>query len=141
MEAQRVLGVVAAPARVPDALHHLEPDRIARLVASVDEKARHALRLGRADVGGLEDRAEDSLGGDRVAPDELAVADDPATEVLRPGAILCGVEDHPSDLLRTELGGLLGECQERVGLAISEELLRVDALAGGPGDLLLRVDA
>ena len=74
VETQRVLRVVFAAAVIRQAPHHAEPDLEAGLVQLVREEARRALGIDRADIGGLEDRAQRALCRDRVLLREVTVS-------------------------------------------------------------------
>src|SRR5690348_14315215 len=66
IEAERVLRVVIAPDVVPDLAQRLQRIVVACRIPLLDEQSRNAFGLGNAQVGGLEDRAQDPLGGNRI---------------------------------------------------------------------------
>src|SRR5262249_30948279 len=68
-------GVELAPPVVGQVAHGLERVLVVLRHALVDEEARGALGLGRADVGGLENGADGALGGHGMLADELLVAE------------------------------------------------------------------
>src|SRR5215510_2083402 len=84
VEADRVLGAVAAPLPIGQLPHGLGGVLVVCRNAALDERTGHALGLQRADVGRLEDGAQRTLGRDWVSPSELPVGDDHAAEVLGP---------------------------------------------------------
>ena len=71
VEAHRVLGIELAPAVVGQLRQRLERVFVARREPAIDQTLRGPLRLGGADVGGLEDGTQKALGGDRMIADEL----------------------------------------------------------------------
>ena len=79
VEAQRVLRVVLAPAVVGQLRQRLERVVVPLREPAIDQTLRGALRLGGAEVGGLEDRAQHALGRDRMLADEVAVARRPCS--------------------------------------------------------------
>lgn len=76
IEAYAVLGIILALSAVRNVPHSLEGVFVALREASVHEKSRDPLRLEGAEIGGLQDRPQGALGGDRMLPHERRV---PAT--------------------------------------------------------------
>ena len=74
VEPQRVLRVELAPDVVGQLGQRLERVVVVLREAAIDQAPRGPLRLGGADIGGLEDGAHRALGRDRMVPDELRVA-------------------------------------------------------------------
>ena len=73
-EAQRILRVELAPAGVGKIRQRCEGVVVLLCEPAIDQLLRGPLRLGGADVVGLEDGAQDALGGDRMTADELCVS-------------------------------------------------------------------
>src|SRR5581483_371681 len=93
VEAHRVLRLVLAPAVIGDALHRLERKPVFFREPSLHDEPGRTLRIGGAEVGGLEQRSQGPLGRHGVLADEVAVRGDGAAEVLGPGPIHRAVHD------------------------------------------------
>ena len=140
VEPHRVLGVVLAPAVVGHLAERLERVVVSLREPAIDQPLRGPLRLGGAEVGGLEDGAQDALGRDRMVADEVAVADQHAAEVLRPRLVGGAVEDHVADLAGAQLLRLGRKAEEGIDLALGEQLHRRCRRAGRPSRCPLRVE-
>ena len=98
-------------------------------------------RFGGAKIRGLEDRTHHALGGDRILPDEIAIASQQTTEILRPGAVHCGVDDHMPDMSGAQFLRLRRKAQESIDVAVDEKLDRFDRRVGDPMDVSERFEA
>src|SRR5712692_3142925 len=125
IEAHGVLGVVVAPLGVWEPTDRFERIVIALGVAPIDDESRCAPGVERAEVGRLQDRAYCSLRGHGMPSDELTVARDDATEVLRPRAVDGAIDDHVTDFFRPEFLRIGREPQIGVDLPLIEEPHRV----------------
>src|SRR5215471_11677238 len=117
VEAQGVLRHVLAPARIGNF-----PERLPRVlelgrILPFHEKASHAVRLARAEVGRLEERAKCSLCRYRMRAGELPVGRRHAAEILGPWPVGRGVDHDMTDLPRPQLLGLGREPDEGVHAA------------------------
>ena len=88
--------------------------RLKRVIVStgkpgIDQELCRPVRLRGADIGSLQDGAQISLGGDRMRAHELAVAERDAAEILGPRPVRDSIEDHATDLARTQLLRLGGK--------------------------------
>src|SRR5262249_16377368 len=85
VKADRIIGIVVAPACVGNLLHRLK--RIVVLIALRRHQAGGLLGLGSAKVRCLGDGAHGTLRSHWMPADKLPVAGNDAAQVLRPGAI------------------------------------------------------
>jgi hypothetical protein len=125
MEAERVLGIGISPAAIRQVLQNCQCHLVARLVPLGGQIARRPLRFLRAEIRGLQEGAQRASRRDRILLGECTAGTDHAAEILRPGAILEGIEDDTADLLGPQLFALWSERKECIRLAVHEGLERV----------------
>src|SRR5262249_62127348 len=108
----RVFGIVFTPARVRNFAESLRGIVRLATVTTAHDKASRMLRVGGAQIGGLEDRPQCPFGCDRMLPHEVPMCADHAAEVLRPRAVRGRAEQKIA-----VLGGarLFGAWREGVG--------------------------
>jgi len=112
VKADRIIGIVVAPACVGNLLHRLK--RIVVLIAHRRHQAGGLLGLGSAKVRCLGDGAHGTLRSHRMPADKLPVAGNDAAQVLRPGAIQAAADDHMADLLLPQLLWNRGEAHQLI---------------------------
>src|SRR5215468_11263621 len=88
IEAERVLRVVLTPNVVADLAQILQRIVVALRVSLFDEQSRHALGIGRAEIGGLEYRAQHAFGGNWIFAGKLGAGYQYAAMILRPGPVV-----------------------------------------------------
>jgi hypothetical protein len=140
VEPQGVLGVVFAPAVVGDLVQRLQRVVEAPGEPGVDQLSRGLLRLGGAEVRGLENGPQVTLGGDRMTSDEVPSAVRRAAEVVRPGLVRGRAEDHSTHLAGAQLLRLGREPEKGIDSPLNELLQEVAARAGEPVDVRVRVE-
>src|SRR5262249_2273239 len=84
IEAHCVLGVVLPPFAVRQRAECLKRIIVSLCEAAIDEQSRSTRRLGRAQIGSLENGPCHPFGGDRILSYEFATPRQHATKVLRP---------------------------------------------------------
>jgi hypothetical protein len=130
---------------VPGLVRQL-PDRlegvvVARREPAIDQPLCGVLGLGLAERRGLEGRAQEALGRDRMIAHPGAVAVDHAAEVLRPRPIAERAHDHAADPAGAQLLRLGRKAEEGIGAAGGEQLHGVAIRRHDPLDVLIRVEA
>src|SRR5262249_22385364 len=83
-------------------------------------------------MGSLQDGAQHRFSRDRMVSDIIAVARQYAAKVLRPGAVERAVEDDAPDALGAQLYRVRRKAEEGVDLALGEQLLWGNGVAGDP---------
>jgi hypothetical protein len=117
IKAERVLGVIVAQAPVLDVGQRLERVVLAG-EAHIGQPLCNPLRFGSTIVCCFEERAKIALGGDRMLLHKIPTALERAAEILRPGPILNGADDHSTHLAGSELLGFRREGEKGVGLLL-----------------------
>src|ERR1700736_3020878 len=97
IESDRVLGVVLPPFVVRQPAESLQRIIVSLCKAAIDEQSRSARRLGRAQIGRLENGPRHPFGRHRILLYEFTTARQHAAKVLRPGAVDGAVDDHMAD--------------------------------------------
>src|SRR5215470_14620581 len=138
-EAHGVLGVELPPFAPRNLSKGLERKVIARRVAAVNQHLGCPLRLERADRPRLQDCSGSPLSSNGIPSDKIAVRSDHAAEILGPGSVESGVDQDVADLPGTHLLGLGRKADERVDLALGQELHRLGAETHDPIDVFLWV--
>jgi hypothetical protein len=140
VEAERILGIRVAPTVVGKLLEDVQCHGVPKLVALSYEELRCPLGLTGTCVGCLHERAQRTLGSDRMLRDELPIRRHDTAEVLRPRPVHRGVDKDVPDLLRAEFLGLRREGKEGVCSAVGEQAhCVVEGLRFDPRDVLSRV--
>src|SRR5580704_12428749 len=101
--AQRVLGIVFPPLVILDFLKRCERVIVAVRKAAIDDRSGRSRRLGRAEIGSLEEGAQYALGCDWRFADIVAVAGQHAAEILRPRPVDGAVVDNVVEMAGTQL--------------------------------------
>src|SRR5215813_2157208 len=140
VEAHGVLGVVLAPLVVGQFAQSLQRIVVPRGEAAIDNLPRDALRLGGAEIRRFEDGTNHALGRDRIVSDIIAVARQYAAKVLRPRAVERAVEDDAPDTLGAQLLRTRRKAEDGVDLALGEQLLWRNGVAGDPANVPAGVD-
>src|SRR5262249_51250140 len=120
-----ILGVVVPPFVVLDFANSLEGVVVLARDASVDELPRDSRRVANAEVGGVENRPERSLGRDRVPPGVFTVGRNHAAKVLRPRAVDRRIQNHVTSIAGAYFLRLGREGKERVDLALCKQVERL----------------
>src|SRR5215813_2918225 len=138
VEAHGIRGLVLGPSAERHVAHRLQSIVIRARESPVDDAAGRTIRSAHADLVGLQDRPESPLGCHRVAVDELAIAEGHAAEILRPRAILRGVDHDVADSFCSQLLRLGRKAEVGVHLAAGEELHRLPSRRFHPTNVLRR---
>src|SRR5713101_4287140 len=141
IEANRILGVILAPSVIGDLLQRLEGILVPLRKALVHNQLCGAVRLEGTDVGGLQERTQRPLGGDRVLPHEVAVAGHEAAKVLGPRAVHGTVHDRVPDLPRPKLLRDRRKAHEGIDLLLGQERYRLGGRMQDPIDVRVGVQA
>ena len=99
VETERVLGIGITPSAIRQVLQNRQRHLVAGLIPLGGQIARRPLRFLRAEIRGLQEGAQSASRRDGILLGERTAGTDHAAEILRPGAILCGVKDDTADLL------------------------------------------
>src|SRR5882724_835262 len=121
---ETILGIVFVPFIVGKPAQRLQRVVIASSKTTIDEAPRDTCRFGGAKVGGFEDGPHYAFGCDGVSAHVFAVAGEHTAEILRPGAVHGGVDDHMPDAASAEILRLRRKAEECVDLSLREELGR-----------------
>src|SRR5207302_3557855 len=108
--------VVVAPFIVGELAQRLEGIVIAGGETTIDEPPRDTCRFSGAEVGGFEDGPHYAFGRDWMPSHVFGVAGQHTAEILRPGAVDRGVNDHMADMASAEILGLRRKAEDRVDL-------------------------
>src|SRR5215470_12150939 len=122
VKTDRVLRGVLTPLSIGNIAHKLKRVLVLPRVALGRQGAGGPIRLQGAYFGRLEDGTDRTLGGPRVAVDELAISGQHATEVLRPGSVDRRSHHNMADPLGAELLGRGRKGQVRVNPSLGEQL-------------------
>src|SRR4029077_10913356 len=101
---------------------------------------RRAYGVRGAEIRGLENRAHHAFCRGGITPDEVAVADEHAAEVLRPRAIHGALQHDASDLLGVQFLEVWRKAQERIDLPVDEKLLLSARSVDNPAYIFARVE-
>src|SRR5215470_10465886 len=138
VEAHGVGRVHDSPLAVGQRFHRLQGPVVAIGVAVVHEESRGPLGLERTYSRCFEEGTQGALGRDGVLPHEVTVGRHHAAEVLGPGTVGEGVDEHAADLLLLQFQRLWRKGHEAVNFSLGKErhgfgrreLHQLDILAG-----------
>ena len=140
IEADRVFGVVFPPGAVGVLGQRLQRIVIAFGEAAIDDQPRRHFGLAGAQIGGFQDGADHALRRHRISCGIVPVRRQHAAEILRPGPVRGGPEDHMADLARVQFLHFGRKRQIRVELALGEQVHRFGGGIVDQGEVLFRVE-
>jgi len=140
IEPDGILGVVFPPFVVRQPAESLQRVIVSFCKAAIDEQPRSARRLGRAQIGRLENGPRHPFGRDRILLYEFTTARQHAAKVLRPGAVDGAVDDHMADPAGVQFLRLGRQAQEAIELSVNKELHRLDRRADNPINVFARIN-
>src|SRR6516165_1662347 len=123
IEPYRVLGIVFAPFVVGQLAEPLQSVVVPIGKTAIGEPSCDLGGVGGAPIRGLEDGAQHPLAGNRILSDVVAVADQHAAEILRPGPINRTIDDDMPDVPRPQILWRRREAEERIDLSAREKLV------------------
>lgn len=108
--------------------------------AAPDDQTRRCFGLAGAQIGGFQDGADHALRRDRISCGILPVRRQHAAEVLRPGPVHGGAQDHMAGLARVQFLVFGRKRQIRVELALREEFKRLGGAIVDQVEVPLRIE-